>query len=132
VTAELPEAFLAWYSCYPRKVGRPAALKAWNRAMKVATPEEVVDGLIRHLPAFLAQKERGETQFIPHPATWLNQERWNDDPPPVPSRLARHVAPVDGLPADLAAARAGTLPPSARERLQAAIERGQQRALPSG
>jgi hypothetical protein len=22
-----------------------------------------------------------EPRFIPHPATWLNQERWKDEPP---------------------------------------------------
>jgi hypothetical protein len=69
--------FDAFWSLYPRKVAKASALKAWKKA---ATSEAVKDaimaGLERQLPA-LRPKDR---QFVPHAATWLNQERWNDEP----------------------------------------------------
>ena len=38
-----------------------------------------------------------DAQFIPHPATWLNQERWDDEPDqvaiPPPSLDARRSVP---------------------------------------
>lgn len=60
---------------YPRKVAKPNAVKAWKKIK----PSEV-DALM----AALARQKRSEQwtkdggQFIPHPATWLNQRRWED------------------------------------------------------
>jgi hypothetical protein len=69
--------FQEFWVLFPRKVARKAAEKAWKKA---ATSEAVKDaimaGLERQLPA-LRPKDR---QFVPHAATWLNQERWNDEP----------------------------------------------------
>ncbi len=68
--------FDAWYVLYPRKVARKAAEKAWSR---VATSPEVIEqimaGLKAQLPAMLAQ----ERKFVPYPATWLNQKRFDDE-----------------------------------------------------
>jgi hypothetical protein len=74
---EVSRDFNAFWQLYPRKVAKASALKAWKKA---ATSEAVKDaimaGLERQLPA-LRPKDR---QFVPHAATWLNQERWNDEP----------------------------------------------------
>jgi hypothetical protein len=64
------------YEAYPRKTGRATAIKAILRAMKT------------HDPAFLLERTKAyagaihwqDRQFIPHPATWFNGERFNDDP----------------------------------------------------
>jgi hypothetical protein len=70
--------FEAFWDMYPRKVGKGAARKAWKSATKRAT------GVMINL-ALSVQKHAGmfdkETQFIPHPTTWLNQERWEDEIP---------------------------------------------------
>lgn len=74
---DAPVGFVEFWSAYPKKVGKGAAMKVWSR-MKV-------NG---HLPKVLAsvaaqrrseqwQKEGG--QFIPNPATWLGQMRWEDE-----------------------------------------------------
>lgn len=65
-----------FWCIYPRRVAKRAALKAWEKEMRSGTtPEEIIEGLRRQL-AHLSAKE---AQFIPHPATWLNQGRWEDE-----------------------------------------------------
>lgn len=74
--------FEAWYAAYPRKVGRPKALQAYQRAVKAGTtPAAIAEGLERWARYWRA--DHTEPQFIPHPTTWLNQSRWRDDPPAV-------------------------------------------------
>lgn len=65
-----------WKVC-PRKAGKGAARTAWVRACRKADPPTILAGLER---AKLGWRDV-EPQFIPHPATWLNQERWLDEPP---------------------------------------------------
>ena len=64
------------YEAYPKKVGKPAALKAIAKAITKIKPED----LLSKTRAFAAAKIGSDPQFIPHPATWFNQERFNDDP----------------------------------------------------
>ncbi|HWO69646.1 MAG TPA: hypothetical protein VNP94_02680, partial [Actinomycetota bacterium] len=67
--------FEAFYRRYPRRVGRLAALRAWTSALKRASAAEIMAGLERQLP----ELARREPKYIPHPATWLNQGRWQDE-----------------------------------------------------
>jgi len=68
--------FDAFWEQYPRKVGKIDALKAYTKAVKVAGVEPVLLGVKR----YAADPNLPERQFIPNPATWLNQGRWDDDP----------------------------------------------------
>ncbi|PRB01783.1 helix-turn-helix domain-containing protein [Microbacterium sp. MYb64] len=70
--------FAEFYLIYPRKVGREAARKAFEKAVKQATPEAVIEGARR----FASDPNLPDKQFIPHPATWLNAGRWDDEPLP--------------------------------------------------
>ena len=63
------------YQAYPLKVGKPAALKAIARALTKTS----FDDLLAKTQQF-ALVRSGDTAFCPHPATWFNQERYNDDP----------------------------------------------------
>ena len=66
----------AIYQAYPRKVGRGAALKAIEKALgKVKSPE----WLLARVKQFASSSGGQAGQFTPHPATWFNQERWNDE-----------------------------------------------------
>ena len=67
--------FAEWYAEYPRKEGKGEAKRAYKTARKKAAAQTIMAGLRRQLPE-LKQRER---QYIPHPATWLNGERWLDD-----------------------------------------------------
>ena len=64
--------FDEFYKLYPRKVGKGNAVKAWK---KIKNPDEVIAGL----KAQLFSLSQLETQFIPHPASWLNADRWEDE-----------------------------------------------------
>ena len=72
------EAWEAWYEAYPRKRGKRDARKAFDRAVKRAGLEVVMAGLQRFLD-HLAENPPDSKTFIPYPATWLNQDRWEDD-----------------------------------------------------
>lgn len=65
------------YEAYPRKIGRPNALRAITKALKTKPPKELLDATARYARAVSGILEE---KFIPHPATWFNQERYNDDP----------------------------------------------------
>ena len=63
------------YSAYPVKKAKPAALRAIKKACQT------------HDPSVLLQKTRdyarvrnGDLRYVPNPATWFNEERFNDDP----------------------------------------------------
>jgi hypothetical protein len=66
---------------YPRKVGKGAAFKAWN---KILSPSQVLIAILHALEWQCKSidwiKDNGA--FIPHPATYLNQQRWLDEPSP--------------------------------------------------
>ena len=70
--------FEDWYQLYPRKVARGAAMKAWA---KLTLPErqQAFDALPQHIHRWRLTATIWE--FIPHPATWLNQQRFADELP---------------------------------------------------
>jgi len=70
------EHFEGFWAAYPRKIGKAAARRAWDKAMRVTTPD-VIGAALR------AAEWPEDPQYIPHPATWLNQGRWDDQPAPV-------------------------------------------------
>jgi len=76
-----PDSFAEFWGLYPRKVSKPAALKAWVKATKKTPPEIILAGERRLM---VEDPNRPELQFIPHPATWLNAGRWEDGPYPPP------------------------------------------------
>ena len=73
-------AFEEFWTVYPRKVGKKAASVAFGAMMnrpKPPTIEQVVASVEAHKATWNWKKEGG--QFIPHPKTYLNQDRWKDD-----------------------------------------------------
>lgn len=74
--------FETFWTTYPKKTGKGAARKAWVRQTANGLPP--LDALLRSLDAHKQSVpwEKDDGQYIPNPATWLNQERWNDEPTP--------------------------------------------------
>lgn len=75
----------AIYQAYPRRVGKGAALKAIVRAVKgIAArkdaPADPAGWLLERVKAYAAARRGQDQQYTPHPATWFNQERYDDDP----------------------------------------------------
>ena len=57
-----------------KKVGKLTAERAFTKALKHPDSEN----LLPRWRAFNAGVDKAEMQFVPHPATWLNQGRWLD------------------------------------------------------
>lgn len=63
--------FEAFWSAYPRKVGKGQARRAFAAAIRKATISAILDALAR-------AEFSPDPRYQPHPATWLNGERWLD------------------------------------------------------
>lgn len=69
------DGFDFFWKAYPKKIGKDRAWVIWKR--KKPPLQEVLESLQYQKQSDQWQKEGG--QFIPHPATWLNQGRWKDE-----------------------------------------------------
>lgn len=69
--------FLTFWAAYPRRVGKQDAIKALVRARRKASLEEILAG-VEQLKKEVAGKD---PNFTPHPTTWLNAGRWEDETP---------------------------------------------------
>lgn len=68
-------AFEQFWQAYPKKVGKGEARKAFA---KVKAPlKTLLESVDRQKQSVQWHKEGG--QYIPNPATWLNQGRWEDE-----------------------------------------------------
>lgn len=70
--------FEQFWLAYPKKIGKKDALKAWSKASDKPEIRMILDAIVRSQSSPQWTKEQG--QFIPNPATWLNQGRWTDQP----------------------------------------------------
>jgi len=71
--------FEIFWKAYPKKIGKGAAEKSFKKI----NPSETL--LQTMLAAIISASEseqwkKEDGQFIPNPATWLNQKRWEDEP----------------------------------------------------
>ena len=73
--SDFSDEFDSFWSKYPRKDAKPTAKKAFTKAARQVGAAAIMMGLETQLPTMSAK----ERQFIPLPATWLNQERWADE-----------------------------------------------------
>ena len=81
VTEPVNNDFEIFWNEYPKKVGKKDAKKSFDKALKSTKAETMIRAVI-------AQKESGQWlrdngRYIPNPATWLNQGRWDDAIQPV-------------------------------------------------
>lgn len=71
--------FEEFWRVYPRKVGKGAAEKAFKRIKPDSALHDKIMCAI-HDAKMTRQWRENNGQFIPNPATWLNQRRWEDEP----------------------------------------------------
>lgn len=69
--------FDEWWEVYPKKVGKGAARTAYQKAVKKVNPDTLITRT--RTAKSLWERDKTERRFIPNPATWLNQERWEDE-----------------------------------------------------
>jgi hypothetical protein len=87
-----PEGFAKFWQQYPRKTAKANAQSAWNRLKANAE----LQATILH---DLAQRKQVDHQwrdvaFVPHPATYLNGKRWEDEivKPSSPPTALKHAS----------------------------------------
>ncbi|MBR6861216.1 MAG: phage replisome organizer N-terminal domain-containing protein [Acidaminococcaceae bacterium] len=72
--------FESFWKAYPKKVGKGAAERAFAKAKPDDTlTEKMISAVEAAKRSSMWRKEGG--QYIPNPATWLNQKRWEDELP---------------------------------------------------
>ena len=75
----LKEEFETWWQEVPLKVSKGGA-KGAEGAYKAARRKADAETLLAGIRAYAQAVDGKEQQFIAHPKTWLNQERWLDEP----------------------------------------------------
>lgn len=78
VRATADAMFDAFWTAYPRRAGKPAAIKAWKAALKRGADPST---LVALAAAFTKSTTTTDPKFIPYPQKWLNDERYNDEQP---------------------------------------------------
>lgn len=118
--------FATWWAAYPCKCARARAERAWKK-LGPAARQAALD----RLPALRAYWDTIDWYHPPHPATYLNGRRWEDEiPEPEPER--QPAAPWWSSPASIQAEgqRVGVQPKPGesmsdyRARVQAARQAG--------
>lgn len=76
-SASLDAEFEKFWKTYPRRVGKQAARKVWDKARKTTSTDVILAAAERY-----RDDPNRSPQFTAHPTTWLNQGRWDDEPLP--------------------------------------------------
>lgn len=67
--------FNEFWDHYPRKIAQAKALESFNKQVK---GQETLDMILKDLENRKGFEGWQEERYIPYPATYLNQQRWND------------------------------------------------------
>lgn len=78
--------FEMFWSKYPRKVAKTAARNVFRSVMK-RTDAPTLESLLTAVDKYA--KQGLEMKFVAHPATWLRQGRWEDEPEQQPTPATR-------------------------------------------
>lgn len=70
--------FDEFWAIYPRKVGKGQARTAFTKALRKAHIGDILEGCRK----YAEQRTGQDPSYTAHPATWLNGERWLDEPDP--------------------------------------------------
>jgi hypothetical protein len=90
---DLDFGFVEFWACYPRRSGKGHARAAWAKAIRKDSPRDIIAGAVRY-----RDDPNREKEFTAMPATWLNGERWSDEPLPAKgSRSSQKVTEIQGL-----------------------------------
>ena len=72
-------AFSEFWKCYPKHQGKKEALRKY---LQILPNQELQERILRAVHTQMQWDEwtRDSGRFIPLPKTWLNQQRWEDEP----------------------------------------------------
>ena len=79
-------AFDEFWTLYPKRVAKADALKAWNKAIKRKSPDELLK-----LTKVYSEGKLPDMTYIPYPASQLNKELYEDVEEPKEKTLAKPI-----------------------------------------
>jgi len=68
--------FLIFWEAYPKKEGKGAAFKSYKN---ILLPKPTLKEILSSLEIIKKSEQWQTKKYIPNPATWLNQRRWEDE-----------------------------------------------------
>ena len=90
--------FAEFWSAYPLKKAKATAEKAWAKLKPSADLQAaILSAIAAHKLSADWQRDGG--QYIPHPTTWLNQRRWEDEVTHARSQRPDSVRPLSAVDA---------------------------------
>jgi hypothetical protein len=81
------EQFQTFWKCYPRRIAKGTAKKAFDKAIRKTTLESMLEAITR----YVAMKP--EKIDFKHAATWLNGECWDDEWEPQQAKAPSFQSP---------------------------------------
>jgi hypothetical protein len=78
--------FDKFWELYPKRVAKADAVKAWNKAIKRKSPDELLK-----LTKVYSEGKLPDMTYIPYPASWLNKELYEDIEEPKEKPLAKPI-----------------------------------------
>jgi len=99
--AHEPDPFDTFWEIYPRREAKAAARKAWDKALKRADAGEILSGAAQYRDDL-----NREPKFTAHAASWLNADRWLDEPLPQEPRAISGTAMYFDLISEMEGPRA--------------------------
>lgn len=94
------DGFEYFWSCYPRKENKLAARRAWAK-LKPVPDLLLLEAMRTWIEAASMSRQWAERSFIPHPSTFINQRRWEGDPPPPSAEKLRLLVGYNPTPVTL-------------------------------
>lgn len=93
------DGFDSFWKEYPNRVAKQDAVKAWK---KLKVDPELLEKIMTGLSRWKASDEwsRDGGRYIPHPASWLNGKRWEDEVKPKADVPRQAPAPIRVMPAN--------------------------------
>lgn len=91
--------FSSFWNSYPKKIGRGKCESIWK---KLKPSQKLIQTMILKIEAIKKtdQWKKDNGQFIPLPATWLNQKRWEDETPFQQGITIKESPPPEIIPKD--------------------------------
>jgi len=78
--------FEEFWNSYPRKIAKADAVKAWKKAIKRKSPEDLI-----RLAKVYTEGKLPEMTYIPYPASWLNKELYDNLEQEQPKELPKPI-----------------------------------------
>ena len=72
----LDRAFDKFWACYPRHTAKQDAKRAF---LRVSPDDTLLDTMLSAIQRQKQSAQWSDPRYIPHPATWLNGRRWEDE-----------------------------------------------------